>query len=255
MKIHVIRFAVTLIAATMSLESNAQSFFKPIYIDCNVGIVGRTADELSGKENLRKQGDNDIYCCFDFGGDAHVRHTYIEVKPEFMINRVFSVDAGVRFTHSFGETTSTNNLMWKVKEEGVNTYYVTTDRLTQHAYYLGIPIGIRAAFADLDRVSPFIKAGVAVNFKVGSHNNARFNDSRFNEYEEQIKQYMGRPKAVALPIYISGGIQCGPSGMINVELMCPYFMKYSNTFSMCKLKESGFGLSLGVRIPRIDCIQ
>lgn len=241
---------ITLLLWLFSSEATSQ-VMKPIFWDFNVGLVHRSTDKINSKENLRETNDWDKYVCWSDYYDAHITQYYFEVKPEFLLTSKLSLDAGLRYTYSRGEMDDDTNLIWKVHEEGVNTYYATADRIAQYTNYVGIPLGLRLAFRDLDEVSPFLKFGTAFNFVVGSHNHVRMEKKTMEQYRSGIKKSMGRPKSFAIPFYFSGGVQCGPNGMVNVEVMFPYFMRYANPFSMCKLYDSGIGLSVGVRIPRI----
>jgi len=245
---------LSLLFIVLGNDIDAQSF-KPIYIDYNIGVVRRSSDNINRKSNLRETSAwndwDEYYCLFDYY-DAHVKQYYFEVKPEFSLTYKLAFDIGLRYTHSRGEINDDTDLIWKVDEEGVNTYYATADRIAQYTNYIGIPIGLRLAFRDLDRVSPFIKFNTALNFVVGSHNHVRMENKTMNKYRGSIKQSMGRPDTFAIPFYFSAGVQCGPEGMVNIEFMFPYFMRYANAFSMCKLTDSGVGLSVGLRLSRIN---
>lgn len=230
-----------------SIPSFAQ-FFKPIAIDYNVGVVRRSSDDIVHPKEMRLSARYD-FCSYE-KSEARVRHYYLEVKPEFQITRKLALDAGVRLTCSYGKLENDSRYAWRIEENGIDTYLFTIDQVIQKTLYVGIPVGLRLAFADLDRVSPFIKFGTSFNFRVANSNRIDAVKSSMRRYEKEAEKQLGTPDGFAIPFYISGGVQCGPDGMINVEIMMPYWLKHANTFSMARFSGTGLGLSVGVRVPQ-----
>lgn len=241
--------AIIALAGSCINQIDAQTL-KPIYIDVNAGVVRRSSDNVVLNSCVRENFDYGE--CWDFNSDMRVRNYYIEVKPEFALNRKLALDAGLRLTCSYGKLEDDNQLLWKAKEDGIKTYYVTVEQAMQHSFYIGVPLGIRFAPVDLNSISPFVKFGVSFNYLVGHKNTVTTALQSQSVYEDKIEKLMGAPDALAVPIYFSGGIQCGHDGSINIEVIFPCIFDHSQTYSLCKLSSTGFGLSLGMRLPQFN---
>ena len=244
---------IIIIALTLGMASMASAQSKRlIAIDTEVGVNVRSSDKhslarLRGYNAAEKEIGDDRR-----RKDAYMICWYVGAKPEFRINEKLSFDGGIRFTLAESRLRRKDNvsMKWKFAEKGINTMYISIDRLNQSSLYIGVPVDIRFVPAGLDATSVYLKAGASFNFRSVTLNHVETSQERMQDlYEDEINDQIEKPDSFALPIWMGVGIQFGHEKGACIELTLPYFMNLAQMSSLCKVRGSGIGLQFTYRIP------
>ncbi|MCL2073144.1 MAG: hypothetical protein FWH18_04430 [Marinilabiliaceae bacterium] len=194
-----------------------------------------------------------------FGDLATLKTTYLGIKPEYFVyNNRIGIASGLRFTYASNSLVSDRNFfLWKLKEEGMNTYYVRINNIRQDVSLLAIPLEIR--FFPNKRELPFqhyFKIGSSFNFWIQEDSYIEFADSKMEKYSEVIKKELpDRKNDFSVFVYASFGFKIGklkenymiPWG--NIEFQFPYMMVTKNSFTFVGQSYYGVGFQVSLQVP------
>ena len=198
-----------------------------------------------------------------FGNYSTLQTINFGVKPEiFVFNNRIGIASGLRFIYAQTELTSDrNDFLWKLREEGMNTYYVQIKNIQQNNYLLGIPLEIR--FFPNRRELPFqqyVKLGASLNYRI--HNNTKVNFAKFvmEKYNDEVqKQLPDANNAFSAFLFGAVGFKIGKfregstNLWINIEFQFPYIMLTKNSFAFAGRYDidefPGVGFQMSFQIP------
>ena len=191
--------------------------------------------------------DNSVLRIFNFG-----------LKPEFFVfNNRIGIASGLRFTYARSELVSDrNDFLWKLREEGLNTYYVQIKDIRQDNYLLTVPLEVR--FFTYRRELPvqhYVKLGASFNYRIKADTKVNFSNQNLNKYNDVIKnQLPDIDNVFSSVVFVGTGIKIGryregkkiPWG--NVEVQIPVILT-NNSFAFVGEYGIGGGLQLSFQVP------
>lgn len=200
-------------------------------VSAGTSIVGITLHEM---ENIRAYRSSNEYL---YDWDPKVATSiHLSFTPEFYLNDKFSLAAGLRLTNAMSKYESNYDYFYyKNKEDGYNTYYYRIKSLSQRNVYVGVPLEFRFLIRGEGRPTPYIRAGVTLNFRCTTA-------SITNVYQDgpdgptlglDTDGLMHPADNFTVPVYAAGGIQLGREKSFCFEIQFPYTVAVGSV--------SGFG--------------
>jgi len=198
-----------------------------------------------------------------FGDYGNLQTLNFGVKPEIFVfyNRI-GIASGLRFTYVETKLSSDrSDYLWKLREDGLNTYYVQIKDIRQKNYLLGIPLEVR--FFPNKRELPFqqyVKLGASFNYRI--HHDTKVNFARFTmeKYNDEVhNQLPDINNTFSAFVFGAVGFKIGrykegkmkPWG--NIEFQFPYVMVTKNTFAFAGRYDidefPGVGFQMSLQIP------
>jgi hypothetical protein len=198
--------------------------------------------------------DYDFHCGFILP-DQEFDFFYIGLKPEYSINKRFVVAAGLRLSYSKGALDSDRDyFLWKISETGTNTNYLKINSISQHNYYIGVPLELKLFPREIDYfVRQYFILGTTLNFLAASTNSISFRNTKMEKYESEISAQLGKPDYFHGQLYLGVGLKIGktnhPFG--NIEFHLPVFIYGGDKLnSFTKAGDAfGFGIKTILQIP------
>jgi hypothetical protein len=180
------------------------------------------------------------------------------VKPEyFVFNNRIGISSGLRFTYVKTELISDrNDFLWKLREEGLHTYYIQIKDIRQDNYLLSVPLEVR--FFPNKRELPFqhyFKLGASFNYRINNDTKVNFAKQNLNNYNDVVKnQLPDIHNAFSYIVFFGTGFKIGrfkegrmiPWG--NFEIQIP-FMLTNNSFAFAGKYGFGAGLQISFQVP------
>jgi hypothetical protein len=180
----------------------------------------------------------------------------IGVKPEIFLGRNrLGIAAGLRLSR-YVTTFETNNgpFYWMLRQEGLQTDYLTIDKFSQQTYFLGIPLEVR--FFTNRRELPvqtYFKIGSTFNYKLQTNNNISFADPAMRKHAGAVGDGLAEVDRFHVYVYPAFGFKIGRyrnghSPWFNVEINIPG-MLFNPKISSFSRSSAGFGAGFTVQIP------
>ena len=242
-------------------QDRQQSKHHNLKLAFEIGINWKEFD-LAKPEQVREKSSWD----YAYEDNVWLMNTYIGVKPEFFIfNNRMGIALGLRFTDISTKLVAnrsffnTNSFLWKVKEIGKTTDYVSIKSITQNAYLLGVPLEVR--FFMNNRELPFqsyLKIGTSLNYHIHSKNEIEFKNNDMKRYNKQVQNQLPNPKTFTSSFYAAIGFKVGQlrdgrkTTWGNFELTLPYVLLTKNSFAFTKANSDNFpgmGIQFSFQIP------
>jgi hypothetical protein len=198
--------------------------------------------------------DYDFHCGFILP-EQGFNFFYFGLKPEYSVSKRLAVAAGLRFSYSKGVLDSDRDyFLWKISENETNTNFLKINSITQHNYYIGVPLELKYFAREMDYfVRQYFIAGTTLNFLVTSTNNVSFQNTQMEKYESEISAQLGRPDHFHGQLYFGVGLKIGRTNHLfgNVEFHFPVFIYSSGKLnSFTKTEDAfGFGIKTTLQIP------
>jgi len=203
--------------------------------------------------------ESDYYDYGFFGDYNDVLTNYFGIKPEYFIykNRI-GIASGVRLTFAYSELSSDrNDYLWRLREDGLNTYYVQIKDIRQNNLLLSIPLEIR--FFTNKREFPvqhYFKLGASFNYLIKTETQVNFVNQNMKKYKDEIQnQLPDNQNDFSAFLFGAVGLKIGrfkegtmsPWG--NIELHFPYLLLSNNSFAFNKgMKDNGFPFGVGFQV-------
>jgi len=221
--------------------------------------------ELAKPEQIRENHYSHYYYrdeyYYDYGlwrDNSNLWTSYFGVKPEFFVfkNRI-GIASGLRFTFTRSELVSDrNDFLWKLREEGLNTYYVQMKDIRQDNYLLTIPLEVRYfTYRRELPVQHYVKLGASFNYRIKADTKVNFANQNLNKYNDVVKNQLPDINNVfSSVIFVATGLKIGrykegkkiPWG--NLEVQIPVILT-NNSFAFVGEYGFGGGFQLSFQVP------
>ena len=205
-------------------------------------------------------GEYEHYAAALFGENNELSTTYFGIKPEYFIfNNRIGIASGLRFTMASSKLVfNQDDLLWKLKEDGLHTDYVRISNILQDSYLLGIPFEIR--FFPNKRELPFqhyVKIGTSLNYHIYSDNQVVFTNNAMEKYKDVVLNQLSENNVFSSFVFGAVGFKIGkfregcwvPWG--NIEFQFPYMLLTNKSFVFAGRGGSfpGVGIQCSFEIP------
>lgn len=223
---------LTAILLSMIQSSFAGEPHWAMNVSAGTSFVGVKLHEI---DNIRAYRSSNEYL---YSWDPKVATSvYLSFTPEYYLTDKFSLGAGLRVTDNFSKYESDYDYFYyKNNEDGYNTYYYRIKSLSQRNLYVGVPLEFRFLLRGEGRPTPYIRAGVTLNFRCTTA-------SIVNEYQTDgpdgptlglnTDGLMLPSDNFTMPVYAAAGIQLGHQKSFCFEIQFPYTVAIGSV--------SGFG--------------
>ena len=194
-----------------------------------------------------------------FGDYVNLPTVYFGIKPEFFVfNNRIGIASGLRFTYAQSKLASdSDDFLWKLREDGLSTYYVQIKDISQNTYLLGIPLEIRYFINKRELpVQPYFKLGASFNFSIINYDTkVNFANENMKKYEDEVQNQLPSIKnSFTSFLFGAVGFKIGrykegkmiPWG--NIEFQFPYTMLSNNSFSFVRVSGLGGGVQMSFQI-------
>jgi hypothetical protein len=183
----------------------------------------------------------------------------VGVKPElFFYNNRLGVASGLRIAYAKSELVSDrNNYLWRLRKDGLNTYYVQIKDIRQNNILLSIPLEVR--FFPNNRELPFqhyFNMGASFNYRIYHDSKVTFTSKNMEKYREEVQNQLPASNGVfSVFMYGAIGFKIGryKDGKVtpwgNIEFQFPYIMAVNNSFAFAGKDGFGVGFQMSFQIP------
>lgn len=162
----------------------------------------------------------------------------INVMPEIMLSKRFSIMSGLRFSYNQGvfknkkgEYDNNDNIMyWLSDSRGADVYYYSIDAIRQKTMCIGVPVAGKFNIRGNDVFfSPFIKVGGSLNFGINNKYDAVMSDSKMSKHKSEIEDAMADDNIIYGSAWGSAGLQLGTKQKFAFEVIIPTFLFGTHT--------------------------
>ena len=209
--------------------------------------------QIRESQSYYSDGDYDFHCGFILPEYSR-SFLYIGIKPEYSLNKRFTVTSGLRFfSYKTSLKSDKDYFLWKISEDETTTNYVKVENVSQKNYCVGIPLEIRFFPNEKDYpVRVYFVLGTTLNFVVSSNNDVVFSNPLMEKYSPDVLSQVGRPSSFHGIAYAGVGLKIGkmgyPFGRIEAHFpSLSYGNKDSKNF--VEIDPLGFGLQTTLLIP------
>ncbi|MCL2131252.1 MAG: hypothetical protein FWH36_02165 [Lentimicrobiaceae bacterium] len=244
-------FMVLLVAKAQAQEEQT-TMFPRLRLGIEAGLNLLFEGEINKPPQIRESQsyyldeDYDFHCGFILPyQDFSV--FYFGIKPEYSLNKRFTVSAGLRFSFYKAVLGSDRNyFLWRISEDDINTNYVKIKNITQKNYYVGVPLEIKFFPSGNDYpVRQYFILGTALNFLAASNSEAAFQNPAMEKYASEVLQQIKKPNIFYGLFYMGAGLKIGrmsnPFGVIEAHFPVT---TYGNDKSDAFIKTAGVGFGL-----------
>ena len=256
-------FLSALLPATALFAQDGQTHNLKLAFELGANVM---SCELVKPEQIRENHYSRYYYRdkydYDYGyvrDYSDLRTFHFGVKPEiFVFNNRIGIASGLRFTYAKSELVSNrNDFLWKLREEGLNTYYVQIKDIQQNNYLLGIPFEVR--YFQNRRELPvqhYFKFGASFNFRIHQNTEVSFTKENMKKYNDEVQnQLPNADNFFSAFIFGAVGFKIGrykegkmvPWG--NIDFQFPYFLITENSFAFAGTYGFGVGFQCSLQIP------
>ena len=221
-------------------------------VDFLFGTFNKPA-QIRESKSYYPDGDYDFHCGFVLQ-QSDLSYFYFGVKPEYSLNKRFSITAGVRFfTYKTAMRSDMEYFLWKISEDATTSNYVKIKEISQKNYCIGIPLEIRFFPNEKDyMVRCYFVLGTALNFTVASNQELTLVNSHMEKYASDILSQIGKSNSFYGLAYAGVGLKIGKMGhpFGRIELHFPS-LAYgrSDSKNFMTIDPLGFGLQTTLLIP------
>ena len=223
-------------------------------VDFSFGEINKP-EMIRENQYYYQDGDYDFHCGFVFT-NSNFGFLYFGVKPEYLLNKHFTVTAGLRFfTNKAMLHSDRDYFLWKVREDKINTDYIKIKSISQRNYYLGVPLEIRYFPNEKDYFARFyLVAGTTFGFLLASDNEIVFSNPAMEKYTPQVMEHIGKPNSFYGTFYTGAGIKLGKLDHIcgRIEMHIPTFtyVNMNNELNLfTRIDPVSFGFQATLLIP------